>query len=190
MESNCETAQNTLHWHMPADPCGAEVVEYRVYFKPAINEPYLLIGSFAPADTVLLQTNLASVAGCYYVTAVDSAQNESAPSVEQCADNCPQYSLPDVFTPNNDGVNDVFSPFPYKYVQSVDMKIYNRWGSLVFETTDPDINWKGTVKNGDKSCSTGVYYYVCTVNELTLEGVKPRQLTGTVTLLMVEPVND
>ena len=42
----------------------------------------------------------------------------------------------------------------------MDIKIYNRWGGLVFETTDPDINWQGTDLQ-NKELAEGVYYYVC-----------------------------
>jgi len=45
---------------------------------------------------------------------------------------CPAY-LPNSFTPNNDGVNDVFLPLPYN-ITSFTLKIYDRWGDLVFET--------------------------------------------------------
>lgn len=190
IESNCDEAKNTLHWNVLQLPCANEIVGYKIYYKPFADQPFQLLVSLTPADTIYLHQNLTSVAGCYYVTATDSAGNESAPSLSVCADNCPNYSLPNVFTPNNDGKNDVFQPFPYKYVQDISIKIFNRWGALIFETTNPDINWKGTVKNGDKPCSTGTYYYVCEVHEIHFDGVKTNKLAGFITLFMEEPVND
>ena len=56
---------------------------------------------------------------------------------------------PDVFTPNNDGINDTFSPS----LLNVDMNTYNllvydRWGNQVFETNDYEEGWDGKLKNG------------------------------------------
>ncbi len=46
------------------------------------------------------------LAGCYAVSAIDSFENESAFSAKICVDNCIMYELPNVFTPNGDGIND------------------------------------------------------------------------------------
>jgi len=100
-----------------------------------------------------------------------------------CVDNCPVYELPNVFTPGSDGNNDVFKPFPYKFVQSIDIKIYNRWGNLVFESTDPAILWDGKNQKNGTPCSDGTYFYICTVNEIYLEGVQPKILKGFIHLL-------
>lgn len=87
-----------------------------------------------------------SVAGCYVVTAVDSFANQSVVGTKIRVDNCPIYELPNVFTPNGDNINDLFIPLPYKFVKDIDIKIYDRWGLLMFETTDPGIFWNGTSK--------------------------------------------
>ena len=56
-----------------------------------------------------------------------------------------------MFTPGDDSKNDLFTPFPYKFIESVDVTIFNRWGNIVFETKDPDINWDGKeMKSGKK----------------------------------------
>ena len=109
--------------------------------------------------------------GCYAVTAVDSFANESLKN-EDCITNCSPYSLPNVFTPNNDNVNDVYKANnPDEYVQKVDMKIFNRWGKLVYHTTDPDINWDGRDQETKQLVSTGVYFYICDVYEPIITGI-------------------
>ena len=96
-----------------------------------------------------------------------------------CFDNCPSYWLPNVFSPNGDGVNDFFSALvPYSYVESIDIKIYNRWGQVIFETTDPDINWDGIHMDSGVLVPDGVYYYLCTVNTIRLTGTEPIILKG------------
>ncbi len=126
---------------------------------------------------------VASVAGCYAVTAVDSFGNESPIITKVCVDNCPVYELPNVFTPNGDNVNDWFIPLPYQFVKDIDIKIYDRWGVLMFTTKNPDVLWDG--KNADTKmiCSDGTYYYVCVVNEIRVEGIMPRILKGFVQLI-------
>jgi hypothetical protein len=53
------------------------------------------------------------------------------------------------------------------------MKIFDRWGNPVFESTDPMLSWDGTDSKTGKDASEGVYYYVCTVFEITVGGVRP-----------------
>jgi gliding motility-associated-like protein len=88
-----------------------------------------------------------------------------------------------VFTPNGDGTNDFFIPFPYDFVEKIDLQIFNRWGVVVFKTTDPDINWDGKDKNSKRDCADGVYYYVCDVFEKRLSGLQKRTLSGTIQIL-------
>ena len=114
-----------------------------------------------------------SLAGCYTVQAVRKNGNASLFSNKVCVDNCPLYNLPNTFTPNSDGQNDLFTPIhPYRFVEKIDMKIYNRWGNLVFQTTDPEISWNGYDYKTNKPLFTGVYYYVCDVYFQTIDGVQ------------------
>ena len=148
-------------------------------------------GDFAILDTIadinttaFVDDSLNSIAGCYAVTSVDSFGNESSFSNLVCIDNCPFYELPNVFTPNGDGKNDFFTPLhPYKYVKDIDIKIYNRWGTEVFRTTDPEILWDGKSAQSKMLCSDGVYFYVCIVHEIRLKGIIPHVLTGNVHVL-------
>ena len=158
---------------------------YKLYYTQNINEDYNEIyNPLSPLDTSYLHTGMNNVVGCYYVTAIDSFDNESAFSNIECidVDSCSPYRLPNVFTPNGDGTNDFFIPYPYDFVEKVDMTILNRWGTMVFKTDDPDINWDGTDMNSGINCSEGVYFFNCDVYEFRIEGVKVRTIQGTVTL--------
>jgi hypothetical protein len=53
----------------------------------------------------------------------------------------------------------------------------------MFETTDPDIFWDGKNKDSKAQCSDGTYFYVCIVNEIHVEGIKPRVLKGFIQLI-------
>ena len=125
-------------------------------------------------------------AGCYYVVATDVNGNESPTSDTLCIENCLIYSLPNVFTPNNDGINDLFTPFPYCYVKEVEMKIFNRWGKLVFETNDPDVNWDGMNQFTNTAAPDGVYYYTSLLKQISVDGIKEVELKGIVHILGTE----
>lgn len=185
VQSACEKFENILRWTNPNNFCADDVVKYHVYFMPARSTDFILITTVEPdTDTLYYHSDLTSAAGCYAVTALDSTGNESLFSDSTCVDNCPSYELPNVFTPGNlDGKNDLFVPFPYRYVETINLKIYNRWGKLVFETNNPDINWDGSDKDTGLLCSSGVYFYTCTVYEERFDGTTPRLLKGNIQLL-------
>ncbi len=189
---NCDAEANSLNnnlsWNNVNISCDEkDALKYRIYYAVPGTSEFNLIDSVASAsDTTFSHRPIEStLAGCYAVTAIDTVGNESAFSNIMCVDNCPCYILPNVFTPNNDGDNDLYTPRkPYLFVYQVDMKIYNRWGYLVFETTDPNINWDGNDSNG-KPLGEDVYYYVCRVLELRDAGVveNPEILNGYIHLI-------
>ena len=63
------------------------------------------------------------------------------------------------------------------------MKIYNRWGNIVYKTKNPDVLWDGKDQFTGNDCAEGVYYYICDVFEYRIGGIKKRTLQGTVSLL-------
>lgn len=189
VQSDCELYFNDLIWTNPNVQCDTvdDVVAYRVYYTPVQGGDFEVIANQQGAEeTQRLFENLESVAGCYYVTAIDSFDNESKPSNIVCVDNCPVYELPNVFTPGGDGYNDYFEPFPYRFVESIELTVFNRWGTEVFSTTDPRIKWDGMDANTGSMVSDGVYFYVCKVNEIRLSGIVSRVLKGNVTVLSQE----
>ena len=62
--------------------------------------------------------------------------------------------LPNVFTPNNDGMNELFSPLANKGILSMNTMIYNRWGTKIFDTNNPLIEWDGN------EVSNGIYFWI------------------------------
>jgi gliding motility-associated-like protein len=184
VNSQCESSINDLFWTNPNVTCDStnDVVRYKVYYAPFNGDSLVPIDSlFGAENNSITYSDLASVAGCYAVTAIDSFGNESPRSNVVCVDNCPYYELPNIFTPGGDGMNDMFQPFDgWRYVKRVDMKIFNRWGEMVFSTEDPWINWNGDHADGG-ALPSGVYFFICDVYEIRLAGIQKRTIKGSVT---------
>ena len=73
-----------------------------------------------------------------------------------------KITIPNIFTPNNDGKNDFWSMVINDGLEIFDMQtsIYNRWGKLVFESTNIRQNWNGHNVYEGSLCSDGTYFYV------------------------------
>jgi gliding motility-associated-like protein len=177
IDGDCDLEETYLSWTNPNNSCADDVMSYNLYYAEFEGDSLILLTSFTSEfDTSFTHADRGSIAGCYYVTAIDSAQygNESEPSNIACIDNCEgYYDLPNIFTPDDSGENDLFHPLlPYKFIDHIELEVVNRWGTLVFKTDDPAINWDGHNLEG-KKCNDGVYFYSIVVYEIKLEGIVP-----------------
>ena len=164
---------NDLDWTNPMFLCEEtdDVVFYNVYYAPREGADFELITKMETSlDTLFSHKPLDGIIGCYAVTAVDTFFNESAFSNIECVSSCPIYNLANTFTPNSDGFNDLYIPRRVCFVEKVEMQIFNRWGQLVFETENPQLDWNGKNLRGE-DLPDGTYYYVCNVFEQGLTGV-------------------
>ncbi len=171
-----------LRWEVDIDSeCDDDVVSYNVYLsETGLEEDYELVAN-TPVSSIKRE-DLVSIKGCYRITAVDRSGNESPPTEPICRDNCPVYKLPNVFTPNGDGINDVFAPLNNnglgiagfdnadcpRFVRSVNFKVMDRSGVEVFNYDSFEnlngfyINWDGKNLSGEE-VESGVYYYIAEV---------------------------
>ena len=151
---------NTLRWSRPEDPaCRNDISYYKIWVVASSDSEYVELPAEV-RDTVFVDINLPSFARCYRIQAVDRSGNRSELSEPVCFDNCPYYELPNVFSPNNDGCNDLFSAYSdrdtygengepigegdctftpdaskakcARFVEKVIVRIFNRWGKEVF----------------------------------------------------------
>ena len=72
------------------------------------------------------------------------------------------FEIPNTFTPNGDGLNDTWN-LDFSAYNEIKIEIYSRWGSLVWESTDPNISWDGNSLSG-KALPSNTYYYVISLN--------------------------
>ena len=68
------------------------------------------------------------------------------------------FDTPNIFTPNNDSSNDFFTLNGVN-VETLELVVLNRWGNVVFESTDINAAWNGQKNNSGNDCSDGVYLY-------------------------------
>lgn len=161
--------------------CGPEdITNYILYYTRFPGGDWLEIARPDAGEVEFEHTPEGTIAGCYSIAAVDALGNLSALADPVCVINCPLFDLPNAFTPNGDGHNDLFRPIRVRFIDRIDFKVFNRWGQLVYSTMDPQINWNGQTKTG-KALSDGVYYYTCTVFESS--GAFPTTLSGFIELI-------
>lgn len=91
-------------------------------------------------------------------------------------------AVPNAFTPNGDGKNDEFYPVLLGSYQKVtEFRIYNRWGGLVHNSTDP---WKGDFNSANQPAGTYIYYVIVNVPDTeNLGATKDLKFQGSFTLL-------
>ena len=100
------------------------------------------------------------------------ATNTDGCSAELCRDlvieSILQVWVPNAFTPDQDGVNEVFRPIVKGYnPDSYHLYVYNRWGTLVFESTDPKQAWTGNVYGGEFYSQTDSFVWRIEVERLS-----------------------
>ncbi|CCH56092.1 hypothetical protein BN8_05403 [Fibrisoma limi BUZ 3] len=92
----------------------------------------------------------------------------------------PRIFIPGAFSPNGDNQNDELEVF-HEGVSELELLIYNRWGSVIFSTTDPAKRWDGTSRG--TPCDSGVYAYLLRYKSAMEPSSPFIQKTGQVTLL-------
>ena len=201
-DKDCDYATffNVLYWRYDdtSAACKDDLRGYNIYFSASGDEGTFELVESVQNDTVFLHTGLNSFKGCYYVTAVDRSNNESEPSEIVCNDNCPYYELPNVITPNGDGINDIFRPLDEnsgvtgarcpRFVQSVFFRVFNRWGELLYTYKSGGensiyINWDGRDAQGQRLPSGNYYFSVDVVFDVRRKEDREQTLTGWVQIL-------
>ncbi len=178
-----ESFINSIYWSVGGvQDCRDNIKAYKV-FVSTNSESTAFEYLTTVRDTFFIENNLASLARCYKIQAIDMDGNESEMSEMVCNDNCPYFELPNVFTPNGDGCNDFFGPYVSqanspctqgsenrcpRFVEYLSFEVFNRWGRSVYSynSSQPNgvnIYWNGKDKSGD-DLDVGTYYYFTTVS--------------------------
>jgi hypothetical protein len=175
---------NKINWEATTDPdCDDDVKFYNIYYSPSgLENTFVLIGT--SVATTFTDYNSRSFKGCYKVAAVDRSNNLSEFTEMICNDNCPNISFPNAFSPNGDGVNDVYTPkysggqiqvanFNFdncpRFILDIEFKVFDRSGNEIYKYStreggenDVLIRWDGKSSQG-LELGAGVYFYEATV---------------------------
>ena len=164
--------------------CDPDIVSYKIYYAKDPSSAYTLLATSSTLNFSHILQN--SYRGCYYVTAVSALGKESAASNKICVENCASFDLPNLFSPNGDGLNDSFKPMRCpRFVSSVTCKIVDRNGQLIYQYAGPlaGFGWNGTDANGVQM-SASSYFYTCdVVFDLFDKSAQNKSLKGWVELV-------
>jgi len=126
------------------------------------------------------QKELRYVSGVYYDTLTSANGCDSIITTNLAVNECSlMIWFPSAFTPNGDGLNDVFKPVS-KFITQYDLQIFDRWGMLIFETNDVNTGWDGNIKG--KLADPGVFNFIATFESEQYPGER-QKIHGTFTLV-------
>jgi len=114
--------------------------------------------SYLWQDNTTAPQYVVTVPGTYSVRVTDENGCSSADTVVVKGINCSLSNIPNTFTPNGDGINDTWQINALEAYPQCIMRIYNRWGQLVFSSVGYATPWDGT--SNHKNLSVGTYYYI------------------------------
>lgn len=198
-QSNCDPLYNKLVWSFDStfnpfdnaasneneymEDCRLSASHYEVYRREPSQKEWDLIATVN--ETEYIDHEPGSLFSCYQVVSVNEKDERGEPSNPRCTNNwnCFRFDLPNVFTPNDDGVNDVLSPKESLYITDFHIKIVNRWGVEVFKSTDPKFVWNGQLYNKGKACPDGAYFYVAEFTARTEGRIFKKVQSGSITIL-------
>lgn len=206
--STCEPKvfSNTINWKRSTDPkCRDNTATYNIYIANTSADDFVLYRTNV-RDTFFIDSNLPSFARCYKISAVNRSGIESKElSGSFCFDNCPNYELPNVFTPNGtDKCNEKFSAFSdrdpvdeegngrcgkidlleqkrrcARFVEKVVFTVVNRWGKEVYNF---ESGGERSIyidwdgrDNAGRELAAGVYYYTANVTFTVVDPSKKNQ---------------
>jgi len=133
-------------------------------------------GSMAACDGMYAYTD----GGVFDVTqTVVNAAGCTATAVGQVAVNGTIFYAPNAFSPNNDGINDVWLPVALG-TEGYRAEVYDRWGERVWGTDRPDVPWLGQVEDGAYYVPDGLYFWTVWLQDQVLQ---PVVHTGTVQVI-------
>ncbi len=137
--------------------CGGDTISLTAYTAQGYIYKWQPQSSFlntsSPQTTAIILA-----AGNVTLTVSDTTGCTSSDSTYLSVDLCCHVSLPNAFSPNKDGKNDIYRVITISHDQLVYFRIANRWGQIVFETKDISKGWDGTL-NGTAQ-EIGTYYYI------------------------------
>ncbi len=165
------------YWVQRTDNCDTQtdIIEVAFYSPPPIEfgtdqilcpwdtlvlTPDIPMGTFLWQDGSGNATYNVTQSGTYWVNQMSLQGCSNSDTIHVEVEDCTHsFEIPNFFSPNGDGKNDLMIPINIRNVQSAETTIFNRWGREVYHTTDRNISWNGMGEN-DEKVSDGVYHWI------------------------------
>lgn len=169
-DSLCKTVDTVefVFQHKPH----AEIIDSLICLKDI---PLVLKANVYPENTISYtwtgnsrDTTLEVFEAGVYKLKVDNVCGSFEDTVHVSFRDC-NYIVPNVLTPNGDGLNDVFALVNREFYSSIEFAIYNRWGQKVYESHNQLAVWDGFNQNGEM-CADGTYFFVVEIDGATETG--------------------
>jgi gliding motility-associated-like protein len=118
--------------------------------------------------------------GTFYDSLKTATGCDSIITTNLTINECPLLVFfPGAFTPNGDGLNDVFKPVS-KYVTNYELQVFSRWGQMIFSSGEVETGWDGTIRG--KPAEPDVYSFVAIFETEQYPG-ETKTIRGTFTLV-------
>lgn len=133
-------------------------------------------------STLFEPETLYTTEGEYYIMLVSTTYHGCIDTTYGQYYYLPGLWIPSAFSPDNNGINDIFKPITIRTtLDSYLLQIYNRWGGLLFNTTNIDQGWDGTYQG--ETCKAGAYIYRIAFSDSYRGILEEKVMEGTVTLV-------
>lgn len=137
-----------------------------------VNDTFQNLSFIFPTDTGKYPVHLA-------VTTINGCSDDTTLFITILDDYV--LHVPSAFTPNGDGLNETFFPTGIGIDENnVEMFIFDRWGDLIYETSDMNTPWDGTANEGSEPAQSDVYVWLLNTTD---DVMKKHQYVGQVTLI-------
>lgn len=184
-DNGCEATTSIDYEFLPIPSLNYDIVEEANCFSPALIDLEYVGDLSWSSNSVTANSDSTTLS----VSILSSLNLPLSVSLGECsiseniylAVDCASLFIPNVFTPNQDGVNDFFQVVG-EGIGEFELIIFNRWGKIVFQTNDPSARWDGGYD--EYYVPDGVYYYI--VKALDFNGLpiaEDVEMTGTITIL-------
>jgi gliding motility-associated-like protein len=186
---NCQSAVTTYPVTvntLPSEPeiiansplCEGDVLQLSVINPNALTYNWSGPNGFTATVTNPNITNASlSDSGIYMVTSFNGCESE--PALVDVEINLCEIIIPNIFTPNNDGLNDYFI-VESAAITNINYKIVDRWGVVVYSGSGATIKWNGNLNGNGKEVPSGTYFYIFNV---TFKGATEKIINGYLELL-------
>ncbi len=154
--------------YLYADTAGIQTFEWSPNWW--LNDPHVFNPIAQPQDTITY---------CVYVTGYNGCRDTACVDVMVVVPE-PAVHIPTAFTPNGDGINDEWKIIAHKCYTIQTIKVWNRWGQLIYDyVTEGGRPWNGTYNGQPQAMETYMYYVKATCSERNTE----EEFRGSVTLI-------